>query len=68
MRNKLKAENFIDNLGGKGESIDGIIQEKERLRQELEKALGDIDQLKSLLAQNTIKSLQTQEDEDKYLP
>ena len=43
MRNKLKAENFIDNFGGKGESIDDIIQEKDRLMKELEKALGDID-------------------------
>lgn len=46
------------------ENIQNILKEKERLKTELDRALSDVDQLKSLLAQNTIKTLQTQIDDE----
>lgn len=60
--NKQKQDQNVINTNP--QTISNIIQEKEKLQSELEKALNDIDHLKTLLAQNTIKSLYTQEDDD----
>lgn len=44
-------------------SVSNLIKEKEKLQSDLERALTDIDQLKVLLAQNTLITMHTQEDD-----
>ena len=46
------------------ENIQNILKEKEKLKGELDRALSEVDQLKTLLAQNTIKTLHTQMDDE----
>lgn len=41
------------------QNLVSLLQEKESLKKELEKALGEVDQLKTLVAQTTIKTLHT---------
>lgn len=50
------------------ENIQNILKEKNKLKGELDRALSDIDQLKTLLAQNTNKTVHTNMDEEEDDP
>jgi hypothetical protein len=56
---KSKQRVDLQALSAQPAQVCNLIKEKEKLQHDLERALTDIDQLKTLLAQNTIATLHT---------
>ena len=57
----LKAKQRVDMsaLSTQPSSVSNLIKEKDKLQKELQKALNDIDNLKTIVAQNTLMTMHT---------